>query len=92
MNASLIISEASASPIFVAKGLIKGENDNDVVFYGPNSSPQIEWNNIGNPGNLTEIPNHIYQLDNLYGDDCPYTLYSTRNALLGELARLAIPE
>lgn len=92
MNASLIINEAGDTPIFVAKGLIKGEDDNDVVFYEPYSSPQIEWNNIGNPGSLTDIPNHIYQLEDLYDDDCPYTLYSARNALLGELVRLAIPE
>lgn len=91
MNASLIVNEAGDSPIFVVKGLIKGENDNDVVFYEPFSSPQIEWNNIGNPGNLTSIPDHIYQLDNLYGTNCPYTLYSARNALLGELTRLAMP-
>lgn len=51
-----------------------------------NTSPQIEWNNISNPGNLTEIPSHIYQLDKLFGDDCPYIIYSSRNALLGELA------
>jgi len=86
MDAMLTIYEVSEKPIFVAKGLIKGEYDNDVVFSGFDANQQIEWNNIGNPGDLKEIPKHVF----LYGEKGPYKLYSARNALLGEMVRLVI--
>jgi len=88
MDAKLQIYEKGEDPVFIAKGLIKGDYDNSVVFTEPFNTPLIEWDSIGNPGDLTTIPNQVLKLNELYGEDSPYILKSTRNALIGELIRL----
>lgn len=89
MNASLTLFESSLSPIFIAEGLITGENTNLITYIVPTSTPQNVWNNVSNPLNFNSIPNSINLLISQYkAAGAPYTLKSSRNVLLGELVRV----
>ena len=92
MNACLFIGEWGTTPIYETEGIITGDSTNSLTFNYPNLSPTLVWSNIIDPGNMTNVPAEIDTIYNHFQTvpEVPFDLYSTRDALMGELISFVV--
>ena len=89
MNAALTIYIESSSPLFQVDGFIESDSSISLTFNKPTMYPTLVWNNLTDPLDYDSIPDPINQLISHFSENSsPYTIRSTRDALLGELIRL----